>query len=94
MKTREDVLKMGIPAYNAECRKIVMRYSSEWEKIVTRLGRWIDFRNDYKTLDPTFMESVWWVFSELYKKGYVYKGFKVWEMKAFVFIFFNADVLF
>lgn len=42
-----------------------------------RLGRWIDFENDYKTLDPTFMESVWWAFAELYKKGLVYKGFKV-----------------
>ena len=42
-----------------------------------RIGRWIDFENDYKTLDPTFMESVWWVFGELYKKGLVYRGFKV-----------------
>lgn len=41
------------------------------------MGRWIDFENDYKTLDPGFMESVWWVFGELYKKGLVYKGFKV-----------------
>lgn len=54
-----------------------MKYSGEWERIVNRLGRWIDFKNDYKTLDPTFMESVWWVFSELNKKGYVYRGFKV-----------------
>lgn len=54
-----------------------MRYSSEWEKIVGRLGRWIDFQNDYKTLDPSFMESVWWVFKKLYKKGLVYRGFKV-----------------
>jgi isoleucyl-tRNA synthetase len=68
---------MGIPKYNAACRNIVMRYSSEWERIVTRLGRWIDFRNDYKTLDPGFMESVWWVFKQLYEKGLVYKGFKV-----------------
>ena len=47
--------------YNAECRKIVMRYSSEWEDIVTRMGRWIDFKNDYKTLYPWFMESIWLV---------------------------------
>ena len=52
IKSREDVLKMGIGAYNEECRSIVMRYSKEWEKTVTRLGRWIDFENDYKTLDP------------------------------------------
>jgi len=52
------------------------RYSKEWEKTVTRLGRWIDFENDYKTMDPSFMESVWWVFSQLWAKGLVYKGFK------------------
>lgn len=68
---------MGIPKYNAHCRAIVMRYSAEWETVVTRLGRWIDFRNDYKTLDPEYMESVWWVFKEIHKKGLVYKGFKV-----------------
>ena len=68
---------MGIAAYNEECRSIVMRYSKEWEKTVTRLGRWIDFENDYKTLDPEFMESVWWVFRQLFDKGLVYRGFKV-----------------
>ena len=69
IKGREDVLKMGVKAYNDECRGIVQRYTGEWEKTVTRLGRWIDFSNDYKTMDPTFMESVWWVFSEMFKKG-------------------------
>lgn len=54
-----------------------MRYSKEWEKTVTRTGRWIDFENDYKTLDPNFMESVWWVFKTLWEKDLVYKGFKV-----------------
>jgi len=77
IKTCEDVMKLGIPKYNASCRNIVMRYSSEWEKIVTRLGRWIDFKNDYKTMDTSFMESVWWVFKQIYQKGLVYKGFKV-----------------
>jgi isoleucyl-tRNA synthetase len=52
------------------------RYAKEWEVTVQRLGRWIDFENDYKTLDPSFMESVWWVFSELHRKGLVYRGFK------------------
>lgn len=73
----DDVYKMGIKAYNNECRKIVMRYSGEWKNIVTRLGRWIDFENDYKTFYPTFMESVWWVFKQLYNKGLVYRGVKV-----------------
>ncbi|XP_067616969.1 isoleucine--tRNA ligase, cytoplasmic [Eurosta solidaginis] len=73
----EDVAKMGIVAYNSECRKIVMRYAKEWEEIVTRMGRWIDFRNDYKTLYPWYMETIWWVFKQLYDKGLVYQGVKV-----------------
>ncbi|KAJ8301699.1 hypothetical protein KUTeg_020686 [Tegillarca granosa] len=73
----QDVEKMGIEKYNQECRKIVMRYSEDWETIVTRLGRWIDFENDYKTMYPWFMESIWWVFKQLYNKGLVYKGSKV-----------------
>lgn len=77
IKGPQDVLKMGVDNYNNECRKIVMRYSNEWENIISRLGRWIDFKNDYKTLYPTFMESVWWVFKQLYEKDLVYRGFKV-----------------
>ncbi|KAI6654163.1 Isoleucine--tRNA ligase, cytoplasmic [Oopsacas minuta] len=72
-----DVEKMGIDVYNAKCRSIVMRYASEWEKIVERMGRWIDFKNDYKTMYPWFMESIWWVFKQIYEKGMVYRGFKV-----------------
>ena len=66
---REDVMKMGIAKYNAECRSIVTRYCSQWEQVVTRLGRWIDFKNDYKTLEPWYMESVWWVFKQLWNGG-------------------------
>uniref|UniRef100_A0A7N5P255 isoleucine--tRNA ligase n=1 Tax=Ailuropoda melanoleuca TaxID=9646 RepID=A0A7N5P255_AILME len=73
----EDVAKMGIVEYNNQCRAIVMRYSTEWKSTVNRLGRWIDFDNDYKTLYPQFMESVWWVFKQLYDKGLVYRGVKV-----------------
>ncbi|KAL6767828.1 TSI2 [Auxenochlorella protothecoides x Auxenochlorella symbiontica] len=75
--TRDDVLAIGIDTYNEACRAIVMRYSGEWEKVVTRMGRWIDFRNDYKTMDPSFMESVWYAFKQLFDKGLVYRGFKV-----------------
>ncbi|KAH9485105.1 Isoleucine--tRNA ligase, cytoplasmic [Psilocybe cubensis] len=74
---KEDVMAMGIDKYNDECRKIVMRYSSEWRQTVERMGRWIDFDNDYKTLNVSFMESVWWAFSELFKKGMVYRGLRV-----------------
>lgn len=74
---RAMVLEMGVDKYNAECRAIVTRYTAEWEKTITRLGRWIDFKNDYKTLDPEYMESVWWVFKTMFEKGLVYRGFKV-----------------
>lgn len=71
------MLKLGIGVYNEECRSIVTRYVEEWENVITRTGRWIDFKNDYKTMDLNFMESVWWVFGQLYAKDLVYKGFKV-----------------
>uniref|UniRef100_A0A7N9AY73 Isoleucine--tRNA ligase, cytoplasmic n=1 Tax=Mastacembelus armatus TaxID=205130 RepID=A0A7N9AY73_9TELE len=77
IKGPDDVAKMGIAEYNKQCRNIVMRYSQEWETSVKRMGRWIDFKNDYKTLYPWFMESVWWVFKQLYDKGLVYQGVKV-----------------
>lgn len=77
IKTKKDVLALGIAEYNDRCKNIVMRYSSEWRSIVSRLGRWIDFDNDYKTMDLNFMESVWWSFKELYKKGLVYRSSKV-----------------
>ncbi|GJN91022.1 hypothetical protein Rhopal_004036-T1 [Rhodotorula paludigena] len=75
--SKADVMAMGIDKYNAECRAIVMRYAGEWRKTVERLGRWIDFDNDYKTLNTSFMESVWWVFGQLWKKDLVYRGLKV-----------------
>lgn len=75
--SRDDVLKLGIDKYNAECRKIVLKYANEWQHIVEKMGRWIDFDNGYKTMDPTFMESVWWVFGQLWKKDLVYRGLRV-----------------
>ncbi|TRY85093.1 hypothetical protein DNTS_023042 [Danionella cerebrum] len=77
IKGPEDVAKMGIEEYNRQCRGIVMRYANEWESSVRRMGRWIDFSNDYKTLYPWFMETVWWVFKQLFDKGLVYRGVKV-----------------
>lgn len=77
IKSKDDVMAMGIPAYNAECRSIVMRYAGEWKRTIERMGRWIDFENDYKTLNPTFMESIWWVFGEMFDKGLVYRGLRV-----------------
>jgi isoleucyl-tRNA synthetase len=77
IKGPEDVAKMGIAKYNEECRSIVMKYATEWETTVKRMGRWIDFKNDYKTLNLSFMESVWWVFHQLYTKDQVYRGYRV-----------------
>ncbi|WFD36423.1 isoleucine--tRNA ligase [Malassezia cuniculi] len=74
---RDDVMNMGIPKYNAECRAIVMRYQQEWRATVERMGRWIDFDNGYKTMDPRFMESVWWVFKSMFDKELVYRGLRV-----------------
>lgn len=71
------VEQFGIAKYNAECRSIVQRFALEWQKTITRIGRWVDFKNDYKTMDASFMESVWWVFKQLWDKGLVYQGYRV-----------------
>lgn len=77
IQTKEDYAKIGLKAYNDECRSIVMRYSKQWESIVGRFGRWVDFQNDYKTMDLNFMESVWAIFKKIHEKGLVYKGSKI-----------------
>ncbi|KAM3448498.1 hypothetical protein MY5147_009911 [Beauveria neobassiana] len=71
------VTELGIGKYNEECRAIVMRYATEWRATIERLGRWIDFDNDYKTMDSSFMETLWWVFKQLFEKGSVYQGYRV-----------------
>ncbi|KEP62519.1 UNVERIFIED_CONTAM: isoleucyl-tRNA synthetase family protein [Hammondia hammondi] len=75
--SRHEIVEMGIDKYNDKCRSIVMRYASEWRSVIERMGRWIDFDNDYKTLDTRFMESVWWVFKQLFDKGLVYRANKI-----------------
>ena len=77
IKSKGDIVKMGIDKYNNECRGIVMKFSHIWEQVVNRFGRWIDFQNDYKTMNITFMESVWHVFKRLFDRGLVYRGRKV-----------------
>lgn len=74
---KSEILEMGINKYNAECKSIVMKYSSEWKGTVEKMGRWVDFDNGYKTMDLDFMTSVWYIFSILYAKGYVYRGYRV-----------------
>src|SRR5271169_3350667 len=72
----------GIDKFNEECRRIVLRYTMEWESTVERFGRWVDFNDTYRTMDRSFMESVWWVFGELWKKGLIYEGYKVMPFSA------------
>ncbi len=72
-----SVREYGVDKFNEYCRANVLTYTQEWERVVTRLGRWVDFENDYKTMDASFMESVWWVFGELWRQGLVYEDFRV-----------------
>jgi isoleucyl-tRNA synthetase len=74
---KHEIEDMGIDVFNAKARESVLEYTEEWEKYVTRQARWVDFENDYKSLDITFMESVIWAFKQLYDKGLAYEGFRV-----------------
>ncbi len=71
------ITEYGIEKFNKNCQESVMKYASNWHEYVTRQGRWVDFENDYKTMDISYMESVIWAFSELYKKGLIYEDYRV-----------------
>lgn len=77
-----EIEQFGIAAFNEECRSIVQRFANEWKTSVQRMGRWVDFDNSYKTMDKNFMESVWWVFGQIFEKGLVYQGYKVMPFSA------------
>jgi isoleucyl-tRNA synthetase len=74
---RHEIVEMGVGAFNRACQESVLRYTGEWERYVNRQARWVDFDNDYKTLDLPYMESVMWAFKTLWDKGLVYEGYKV-----------------
>ncbi len=76
LKAKKDIIDYGIEKFNAKARESVMRYADEWRRIVPRLGRWVDMEDDYRTMDATYTESVWWIFKQLYDKGLIYEGFK------------------
>jgi isoleucyl-tRNA synthetase len=80
------ITEFGIARFNDACRTSVLRYTQEWEDYVTRMARWVDFENDYKTLDLDYMESVMWAFKQLWDKGLIYEGYKVlpycWECET------------
>jgi len=73
-KSKRDIEEYGIAKFNEACRATVLMYAEEWKKSIHRLGRWVDMEHAYKTMDPRFMESVWWVFKQLWKKGLIYEG--------------------
>ncbi|MCX5045995.1 isoleucine--tRNA ligase [Aldersonia sp. NBC_00410] len=77
IKDKSQIDAMGLAEFNAYCKQSVLRYTGEWRDYVTRQARWVDFDNDYKTLDIDFMESVMWAFKTLYDKGLIYQGFRV-----------------
>jgi len=72
-----EIRQLGVATFNEQCRSMVLTYVNEWRKTVTRMGRWVDFDNDYKTMDPSFMESIWWVFKQLWEQGRVYKSYRI-----------------
>ncbi|MET7402233.1 isoleucine--tRNA ligase [Dactylosporangium sp. NPDC005572] len=75
--TKAEILQLGVDKFNAATKESVLRYTQDWERYVTRQARWVDFTNDYKTLDLDYMESVMWAFKTLHDKGLVYEGFRV-----------------
>ena len=74
---KDEIEKMGVKKFNDFCRSKVLDYVDIWGKTVERMGRWVDFENSYKTMDVTYIESVWWAFKQIYDKGLIYEGEKV-----------------
>src|SRR5690606_20216725 len=77
LHTVRDINEYGVGRFNEAFRAGVLTYTKEWRKTVTRMGRWVDFDNEYKTMDLTFMESVWWVFKQCFDKGLIYQGYRI-----------------
>jgi len=80
IENKQAIEDMGVDKFNAACCGSVLRYADEWKEFIPRVGRWVDMENDYKTMDWKFTESIWWVFSEIYKKGLVYESYKSMHM--------------
>lgn len=76
LKTKKDIERYGIGNFNTACRSTVLKFAKEWKKTIQRYGRWVDMDHAYNTMDRSYMESVWWVFSEIWKKGLIYEGKK------------------
>ncbi len=80
LATKRDIEAYGVKNFNEAARSAVMEYADVWKQVVPRMGRWADMEDDYKTMDSTYTESVWWVFHELHKKGLVFEGFKTMHL--------------
>jgi len=76
IKNKKQIEELGVAKFNETCRSKVLVYAEEWRKIIHRFGRWVDMDNDYKTMDKDYMESIWWVFKELWDKGLIYESYK------------------
>ncbi|MFA5777528.1 MAG: isoleucine--tRNA ligase [Parcubacteria group bacterium] len=77
IRRKKEIEEMGVDKFNEFCRTKVLKYVDEWKTVINRLGRWADMENSYKTMDLPFMESVWWVFKELWNKGLIYEGHRI-----------------
>jgi len=80
LATKRDIEALGVKQFNEAAREAVLEYADDWRRIIPRMGRFVDMEDDYRTMDATYTESVWWVFSELNKKGLVYEGFKAMHL--------------
>ena len=80
LATKRDIEEYGVKNFNEAARDAVMEYADDWKQIIPRMGRWADMDDDYKTMDSTYTESVWWVFKQLHEKGLVFEGFKTMHL--------------
>lgn len=76
LMSKRDIEELGVANFNELCAQAVQRYTKEWRTTVERLGRWVDMDHDYRTMDPEYMESIWWVFQSLHEKGLIKEGYK------------------
>ncbi|MEK7515929.1 MAG: class I tRNA ligase family protein [Patescibacteria group bacterium] len=77
LKNKKEILALGIEKFNETARAMVLEYVHDWKRYIKRVGRWVDFDNSYKTMDNSYIESVWWALKEIHKKGRLYEGRKV-----------------
>jgi isoleucyl-tRNA synthetase len=76
-KHKDDIVKYGVTQFNAECKKSVWKYKAEWEQMTERMGYWVNLSYPYITFENTYIESIWWALKEYFKKGMIYKGYKI-----------------